>query len=60
MKTNFTPNQIKWASDHSWFVSATDQAVTVRNVMYCSATKVTEVTVETLTSFKALRDWAGY
>jgi hypothetical protein len=51
----FSPAQLLWAAQHDWFCFATPQAV-----YGWSQWSTGEYTIEKLTSFKALREWAGY
>ena len=57
MKTNFTPNQIKWAAQHDWFVSVNDNGNIVAREVYSDGSS--NIVVHT-GSFQELRDWAGY
>jgi len=57
MKTqNFTAGQIKWASEHSWFVSLNDNGNIVAKAEYSDGT--TNLVVHD--NFQKMRDWAGY
>lgn len=47
-----TKKQIKWASQHDWFLFAGKDCVTVYDSLLDKA-----ITIE---SFKALKIWAGY
>ena len=53
---NFTQNQRAWANAHDWFAFATPQAVYGWNIWAGNV----EPTIEKITSFEALRSWAGY
>jgi len=54
----FSKNQIKWASQHDWFVSGNESQIVCRSEYFQSG----KVTIETVvhTDFQTLRDWAGY
>lgn len=47
-----TQQQIKWASQHDWFINANYNTVTVID------TQTGEI--ESFTDFKTLYNWAGY
>ena len=47
-----TQTQIKWASQHDWFINATDTEITAMD----SGIGI----VETFPDFKTLYAWAGY
>jgi len=51
-ETTMTNTQIKWASQHDWFIEANHDTITVMD----SGLGV----VETFTNFKELTIWAGY
>ena len=53
---NFSYEQIKWASEHDWFVSVNNNGNIVCNEFWGDGT----VTTVVHTSFQDLRDWAGY
>lgn len=64
-----TPNQIKWASEHDWYVSNTGCSVHVKEIVTRAAYTTKEgihfpyAVIErgiTFNDFKELRDWAGY
>lgn len=51
-----TPRQVRWASAHDWYLSATGGAwltVTVRDDVQAGGEL-------TFTSFNKLKEWAGY
>ncbi len=48
---NFTKNQIKWASEHDWFVSGDASKIV------CNEDGIKNVE---FTNFQLLREWAGY
>ena len=54
----FTKAQLLWASRHDWFFISTSSAVYGWNVFIKDG--VTTITVQKLTSYQALRSWAGY
>ena len=56
---NFTEKQIKWASQHDWFISGNSESITVRNVVWGPDKKVV-VTTGFFSNFLDLRNWAGY
>lgn len=52
-----TPNQIKWAAQHDWFVKDNgDHTITVAD-RYSDGT---EIIMTWHLTFAELRDWAGY
>jgi hypothetical protein len=53
---NFTAAQIKWASEHDWFVSVNDNGNIVCRDEYWDGTS----NIVVHNSFQDLRDWAGY
>ena len=55
-QVSFTANQIKWASEHSWFVRVNENGNIVCRDEYSDGTSNLVVH----TSFQQLRDWAGY
>lgn len=61
--TNFTNGQLKWASQHDWFVSGNQtEIVGQSDVVDCNVNPpvLAGVDRQTFTNFQALRDWAGY
>ena len=54
---NFTSAQIKWASQHDWYISGSESQIVGRATEYPSDD---ERHYATFTNFKQLRDWAGY
>ena len=55
----FTAAQIRWAALHDWFIRAADGVIYVRE-FYTMPSGNTYQGIEFFTSFRALRDWAGY
>lgn len=55
-----TQSQIKWAAEHDWFVSSKGDEVTVKETMYNHDANTQYDRETTFTSFKDLREWAGY
>jgi len=55
MTTKFNRFQIAWASQHDWFAFATADAIYAWNQLSDGT-----CTMEKITSFEALRDWARY
>ena len=54
-----TPKQARWASDHDWYIASKGAAwitVTVRDWDLTSG----DCFHRNFTSFKELKDWAGY
>jgi hypothetical protein len=51
-----TEQQIKWASEHDWFVSCDGGTIIVAD-RYSDGT---EIIMPWLLSFRELREWAGY
>ena len=47
--------QIKWASQHDWFIDARDSVVLVAERYAGEPTKYIK-----FSDFKALKEWAGY
>lgn len=55
-----TDSQIKWASQHDWYVSNKSGYVFVNEVTYNSKTKQSETTLVSFNNFSDLHIWAGY
>ena len=55
-----TDSQIKWASQHDWYVSNNSGNVFVNDVVYNSKTKQSETTLVSFNNFSDLYLWAGY
>lgn len=54
-----TQKQIKWASEHDWFVDANYDGIQALERLVNVDGSVKE-SVVVFTDFKELRDWAGY
>ena len=54
--TQLTEGQIRWASEHDWFVRREGDGIVVAD-RYSDGT---EIIVEWHLSFRELREWAGY
>ena len=52
MKMNFTESQVKWASQHDWFLGGDSNYIVCRGEYGDQRVS--------FTNFKQLRDWAGY
>ena len=55
-----TDSQIKWASQHDWYVSSNSGNVFANDVVYNSKTKQSETTLVSFNNFSDLYTWAGY
>lgn len=53
-----TPNQIKWASTHDWYVDRSADAVLVRDLVRDLDDH--KVDLKWFDNFERLRAWAGY
>ena len=58
MKNNFTPQQVKWASRHDWFISGNESEIICKDD-YIQAGMIFKGAI-THTDFIGLRNWAGY
>lgn len=59
MKNNFTAAQINWASQHDWFVAGNSEFITASTEVIKDG-KIIDIETIKATSFKQLREWAGY
>ena len=58
--TMMTQEQIKWASRHDWYLQSLGDAVLVVEVERLSVDSLVSLASIKFTSYKELRQWAGY